>query len=364
MKKYEIIAYCNTGYLNYITEEDLKILTGVNIAFGKCNPDFSVKVDHIKDIDAVKRMKEINPEIRVTISLGGAFEGGWSNASVTRAGRQRLIDTTVEFVRANNLDGVDLDGEFPTRNYLKIDARPEDKYTFTLLVEGFRKALDAYEAQDGKHYTVTMAAGSDIYMFDSIDMPRIASIMDYIQIMTYDNRGAQDDFLYNSSHQLGAGHHTNLYPIKNDPYGISIERSVDLFRVNGVPSEKIVIGSAFYNKRWENLPDVNHGLLQVPMGEVGEQFGPEAGVPSRYDILVENYIDKNGYVRYWDDDAKAPYLFNAEKGVFISYDDEESIKEKAKFCIKENLLGIMYWEYSCDHSHTLTRAHHEGFYGK
>jgi len=296
----------------------------------------------------------------VILSLGGAFEPGWSNASVTRAGRQKLIDTTVEFVRAHGLDGVDLDWEFPTRPELNIDARPEDKYTFTLLVEGFRKALDAYEAQDGKHYYLTMAVSAEYFMFDCMDMPRIAAILDYVQIMTYDLR--ETIFLGNAEYGMTSGHHTNLYPSKGDPFGCSIERSVELFRVNGVPSEKIVIGSAFYNKRWEGLTPENNGLNQLTGGE--ELFGPEKGFAPRYDVLVDHFINKNGYVRYWDEAAKAPYLFNAEKGILVSYDDEESIREKAKYCKAEGLLGIMYWEYSCDRTHTLTRAHYDGFYGK
>ena len=39
---------------------------------------------------------------------------------------------------------------------------------------------------------------------------------------------------------------------------------------------------------------------------------------------------------------------------FISYDDEESIAWKIRYLKEKGLGGIMYWEYCCDGSHTLT----------
>ena len=68
--------------------------------------------------------------------------------------------------------------------------------------------------------------------------------------------------------------------------------------------------------------------------------------------MVEKYINKNGFVRYWDDEAKAPWLFNGS--VFISYDDEQSLACKISYLKENGLAGIMCWEYICDATHTLT----------
>jgi len=340
MKKYEIVAYCNVGWLGKITEEDLKILTGVNIAFGKCNEDHSAKVDHIHDIDAVKRMKEINPDIRVMISMGGACEPGWSNAAYTKAGRERLVSTTLDFVRAHNLDGVDLDWEFPTRIEINIDGRPEDRYTYTMLCEGFRAKLDSYQEQDGKYYWLTMASGADMYMMDVMEVAKIANILDYIHLMTYDLRWQYMTFQGGPEDRMPTSHHTNLYPMKDDPTGVSIERSVNMFLNAGVPANKLLIGAAFYTKRWENVRNQNNGLYQ-----------PSAMTESHcvtYKVLKERFLTDYslGYKEYWDDDAKAPYLFNGY--CFISYDNPRSMREKVKYVKKMGLRGVMFWEYSCD----------------
>jgi len=48
-------------------------------------------------------------------------------------------------------------------------------------------------------------------------------------------------------------------------------------------------------------------------------------------------------VRYWDDTSKAPFLYNAEKRIFISYEDEQSIGLKGRYVKERGLAGIMFW---------------------
>jgi len=73
-----------------------------------------------------------------------------------------------------------------------------------------------------------------------------------------------------------------------------------------------------------------------------------------FDTLVESYINKNGYVRFFDETVQAPWLFNGS--TFLSYDDEASCRAKAEFLKKEGLAGIMFWEYGLDKTHTLTQV--------
>ena len=111
-------------------------------------------------------------------------------------------------------------------------------------------------------------------------------------------------------------------------------------------AEKIVIGAAFYSRRWDGVPNVNHGLFQ--QAETVGQYAPG------YTRLAEEFINKNGFTRYWDDDAKAPFLFNGSS--LISYDDPESIRLKCEYLKKEGLKGIMYWDHGSDPSRALLGA--------
>jgi chitinase len=67
-----------------------------------------------------------------------------------------------------------------------------------------------------------------------------------------------------------------------------------------------------------------------------------------FTFIKDSLENKKGYTKYWDDVAKAPYLFNPETKHFITYDDERSIREKCAYIKKNNLAGAMFWEYSSD----------------
>lgn len=66
-----------------------------------------------------------------------------------------------------------------------------------------------------------------------------------------------------------------------------------------------------------------------------------------------NYINKNRYIRYWDDDAKAPFLWNEAERIFYAFDDDESLRHKADYIKQHGLTGAMYREHSHDVSETL-----------
>jgi chitinase len=55
-------------------------------------------------------------------------------------------------------------------------------------------------------------------------------------------------------------------------------------------------------------------------------------------------VNKNGYVRHWDKDAASPWLYNKEKQIMITYDDEESYKSKAEWAADKGIGGIFMWE--------------------
>jgi hypothetical protein len=62
------------------------------------------------------------------------------------------------------------------------------------------------------------------------------------------------------------------------------------------------------------------------------------------------------YNRYWDENSKVPYLCSLSTGIWISYDDLESIEIKNNY-IKENKLGgVFFWELSSDRQAELIGA--------
>lgn len=332
MSKKKVIGYVGKNDLDIVTEKDIKALDVINIAFGHVKDDCVVYEESGKE-ESLKKIREINPNIKIILSIGGWSAGGFSEAASTKEGRNKFATSSLDIVKKYNLDGIDIDWEYPCVSIAGIKASYDDKENFTLLLKEIREVFD----KENKKYMLTIAAGGDSYYTRCTNMEEAQKYLDYVQLMTYDLRGG---FVVHT------GHHTGLYTNMADLSPVSTDFAVKCFVDAGVPKEKIVIGVAFYSRMWKGVPNVNNGLMQMANTTGG--YGPS------FSELTKDYINKNGYVKYWDDEAKAPYLYNGD--TFISYDDEQSIKEKAKYVNDNDLLGIMYWEYRLDMDFTLTKV--------
>lgn len=339
-QKYIVAGYAVDSKLPDITREDLMKLTHLNVAFGHVLSD-EISTDHLKHMDVLRKIKREHPKLTVLLSVGGWSAGGFSEAASTVEGRNRMADSAVRVLTDYPFDGIDLDWEYPCYGEAGIASSPDDKTNFTLLLKTIREALDRKGMHDGRHYLLTIAAGADQYYVDGTEMDQVQQYLDFVQLMTYDMRGG---------FQILTGHHTNLYTPTGDLFRISTDASVNLFIRAGVPKEKIVIGAAFYSRIWNQVPGRNNGLYQMA-GSTGG-YGPD------FTSLAAEYIEKNHYIRYWDSEAKAPYLFNGTS--FISYDDEQSLQHKCDYVKRGGLGGIMFWEYGCDETHRLLDAIYKG----
>ena len=326
MKK--LIGYVGNAHLGKMAAGDIKALDGINIAFGQVK-DHRVDWDAQKYVDDIRQIRAIHPDLKILLSVGGWGAGGFSIAASTEENRNVFAESAQEIVEVAALDGIDLDWEYPGIDAAGIDASPDDQVNFTLLLAALRKRL-------GDDAMLTIAAGASEDYVQNTEMDKVAPLLDYVQVMTYDLANA---------YVQKTGHHTNLHNYEAAAYVSSVRQAVEMFIQAGVPAEKIVIGAAFYSRRWRNVKNENRGYNQ-PAETIGD-FGPD------YGDLMENYMNQNGFVRYWDDEAKAPYLFDGQD--YITYDDEASIGCKIDYLKEKGLLGIMYWEYRCDSTQTLTQ---------
>lgn len=338
MSKKMLAPYIGDGGAKTVREEDLKHMTHVFYAFGVL-VDGKVTIDHLKNVEHVKNFKNINPDLKLILSIGGWSAGGFSKAAFTEQGRKLFAKTSIAIVKKHGFDGLDIDWEYPSSSQARIDNpnfdyHPQDKKNFTLLLKELREGLDELSKETGKDYILSIAVGAEQYYVDGTEMDKVQQYLDFVMLMSYDTRGGFYQY---------AGHHTNLGYQNGKDEGPSALRTIRIFNEAGVPKEKMVLGAAFYARMWTNVYPENNGL-----GQPAESFGNKT---IDYPKLVEEYINKNGFTRYWDEAAKAPYLFDGHN--FISYDDEESLKSKCEFVKNTELAGIMFWEYPLDTTYTL-----------
>ena len=333
---YIVLGYANNEALPGVTPEDTRKLTHMNLAFGVIK-DGLLDMSGLTNWDCVKNFRVWNPDLKLVLSVGGWGAGGFSNMAMTEEGRRAFAASCLEVVEQNNLDGIDIDWEYPCSPLAEIDYDPKDKENYTLMLQALRDAL-------GADRIVSIAVGAGEYFVEGTEMDKVAKIVDYVQLMTYDMRSG-------FTHQ--SGHHASLGLTKGDTTNTSTRGIVELFHEAGVPYEKLVVGAAFYSRQFDGVPNVNNGLLQT--AETIGMYGPSFGE------LTEEYRKAGNYTEYWDEDAEAHYLWNGS--TLISYESPEAIRRKCLYVKEKGLLGIMYWEHSCDPTKELLTVMHETLNG-
>ncbi len=325
-----------------VTREDARKLTHICAAFGRLRGDGTVLRDHPLT-DRLAEIRSWNPEIRVLLSLvnNPGEEDAFTSVCADPRLRQVFAESCAELAEKHGFDGVDLDWEYPYVPSNFQGASPDDRENFTETLRGIRKAFDSLP---GKRPLLSVAAGADLYYTASVDLPAVSEVLDFINLMTYD--------LKCGFHAL-SGHHTPLYSSAGDYFRNSCDQALRLFTACGVPKEKLLLGCAFYSRKWEDVPDRNRGFLQLT--KRGGSYGPS------WAELERDYLDRNGFTRYWDDEAKAPFLFDGS--TFISYDDPRSLREKCAYVRREGYAGIFYWEHGCDPSGKLLDTLYRGMNG-
>lgn len=298
------------------------------------------------------KLKERNPNLKTVISVGGwTWSNRFSDVAATAATREVFANSAVDFIRKYKMDGVDLDWEYPVSGGLAGNSvRPEDKQNYVLLLQKIREKLNAAGAADGKTYLLTIASGASPAYVQHNNLSGIAAVVDWINIMTYD---------FNGSWNTTTGHNAPLYydPAAaatglTEPANYNIDKAVTSYLAAGVPAGKLVLGMPFYGRGWGGAPAAGNGQYQVSSG-ISSTGTWEKGNYDFYD-LEANYINKNGYTRYWNNTSKVPYLYNPSTQTYISYDDAESIGYKAGYLKSKGLAGAMFWETSGDRNRTLT----------
>lgn len=89
----------------------------------------------------------------------------------------------------HQLDGIDLDWEYPGQRGAGNVYRPEDKENFTAVLKLLRTKLDSL-SPEGAPYLLTIATGANQNYLDHTDMKTAHQYLDFINIMTYDFHGS------------------------------------------------------------------------------------------------------------------------------------------------------------------------------
>jgi chitinase len=321
-------------------------LTRVNYAFANLQNGRIVEgfAHDAENFAALKALKQANPDLKVLVSVGGwTWSGNFSDMALTKQSRKAFIDSAAQFIERYHLDGLDIDWEYPGMIGDNNRFRPEDKRNYTSLLKELRKRFDHEERKLGKHLLTSIATGASTQFLAHSEMRKVQKYVDTVNLMAYD--------YYEPDSDKTTGHHAPLFTSPADPKRISADASVREYESAGVPAEKIVLGVPFYGHVWGEVAELNHGLFQ-PGKQVPNAFSNYANITSE--------MLNQGFVRYWDATASAPFLYNPAKRIFVSYEDVESLALKCRYVREHKLGGVMFWDYSGDLNGALLDAINTG----
>jgi chitinase len=314
-------------------------LTRINYAFANIHDGRIVAVSpaDAPNFAALVALRQQNPSLQVLVSVGGwLWSGNFSDMALTRASRALFIDSVAAFIRQYQLDGLDIDWEFPGQVGAGNRFRPEDKENYTLLLEELRRRFDREQRMLGRRLLLSVAAGAGDDFLEHTQMARVARAVDTVNLMAYD--------FYEPDSDRITGNHAPLYRDPADPRHGSADESVRDFERAGVPARRIVLGVPFYGHVWGNVGPANHGLFQ-PGSPVPQPF-------AHYGDITSTLLQQ-GFTRYWDAAASVPYLYNQQTRQFVSYEDPVSLAAKCAYVRRNGLGGVMFWEYTADPSGSL-----------
>jgi chitinase len=321
-------------------------MSRINFAFakivqGRLAEDTPADAANLAVLTALRRS---NPQLKILISVGG-WQGSahFSDVALSEPSRQLFAESAMAFLRQHDLDGIDLDWEYPGQAGAGHRHRTADKQNFTLLLTALRQRFDREERRSHRHLLLTIAAGANQEYLDNTEMGKVQSVVDTVNLMTYD--------FADSASGDPSGHHAALYDTPGGPRGFSADAVVQAFEKAGVPAEKMVLGVPFYAHAWSEVSAENHGLFQ--RGKSSPLNNSTYAVVSK--------LPEQGFVRYWDETAQAPYLYSAAKRTVVSYDDPQSLALKCAYIRRHKLAGVMFWQLSGDAGGVLLRTLDEQF---
>jgi len=320
-------------------------------------------------LHALAALKQRNPKLRVFASVGGwNWSNQFSNLAATPSARATFAASALALLRRYDLDGIDIDWEYPTAAGVpctsgQVCERPGDKQNYVTLARELRAAFDAAGRADGRHYAITIASGAtDKFIKDpngsSSWLAQLAGSLDWINLMAYD---------YHMPWDARNGHLAGLKGDARDPAyasGYDDASAVRRYRDAGVAMDKLVLGVPFYGYGWKGCPAGAgaDGLYQQCGGADGGGIDGSPSYPFAH-LVDAGLLEKgpggeydvggHGYRRYWNQAAQSPYLYNATTQVFISYEDQASLREKSRYIKAQGLRGAMFWELSGDSDRAL-----------
>nr|MDQ2994294.1 glycoside hydrolase family 18 protein [Pseudomonadota bacterium] len=261
------------------------------------------------------------------ISIGGADnDSAWETAFTHQ---EKFLSTLKLMVETYNIDWIDIDYE-PVAGMSKTQTKN--------LIELTHKMKQAMP--DVKYSYAIIADTENVSKLGRANWQKLAKDLDYISIMGYDMHGSFDQ-----SNPYTALH-SALIADENE---YSTHATIQALNNAGVPNAKIILGMPMYGRAVGGV--ASSGIGQKFTKSVrGDLDNRKCSTQLHSNNLCSGSIQYRSLVdRSYTatpitvaGQLAGVYTYDADKKIFVSYDNPESATAKAHYAITNELAGVMY----------------------
>ncbi|KAI9040038.1 uncharacterized protein KD926_008601 [Aspergillus affinis] len=224
---------------------DTSQYTHIHFGFGTLTASYDVEVGDKLSTYEFGEFKRISNAKRILSFGGWDFSTMPATYQIFRNGvkpenRLKMATKIADFIKKHDLDGVDIDWEYPGAPDLPESdpGKPEEGANYLKFLVILKNLLP------GK--SVSIAAPSSYWYLKQFPIKDIAKIVDYIVYMTYDLHGQWD--AHNSEAQEGCDSGNCL---RSQVNLTETKQSLAMITKAGVPGKKVVVGVTSYGRSFK-----------------------------------------------------------------------------------------------------------------
>ncbi|KZT12531.1 glycoside hydrolase family 18 protein [Laetiporus sulphureus 93-53] len=341
-----------------------------------------------------------NSGTKVKLSVGGWTGSQYFSPAVSDdQSRQTLVSNIFATYTQFNLDGIDIDWEYPGQDgNAGNQVSPNDTANFLSFLQLLRATLPATAKLSAAVQTVPFADAQG----DPLgNVSQFAEVLDWVLIMNYDAWGSSSTPGPNAPLSDACQNSTQA--------SANAVAALEAWTDAGFPASQLVLGVPSYGyisksratrlrerrsrharSRHSHLPKRMQSLLSdeaqnsappgtppiyAMNGDGGTQNGQvqfralvaqgvlqyappdvldgnDGAAPTSLDVVGTEfdslYDGWGGFTRYWDNCSSTPFLRSENAGQVVTYDDPLSLGLKAAFARESGMLGVNMFDVSGD----------------
>lgn len=275
------------------------------------------------DLVNFSRMKRYG-DVRLILCLTSP-NPTFSNLTASESLMRRFAQDVGSLLLKWNLDGIDIDWEFPLWSR---DGTRLDRVGFRNLLRILKELLGPI----GKLLTVAVSGPPTISRMYDVDA--LQKYADIVQVMNYDFH------VFSRFGNPFVGFNAPLHPMGREPpvlNEMNSESSMKTWFSLGLSANKTFFGVPFYGRGYKLLLPFFHTPYAPAYGTTDEftDYSAACKLPNL-----------SGYKVVWNKQAASPYAYGNRQ--WISFENEESLRQKVKYAAQIGCKGVMVYSLGSD----------------